>query len=122
MVELMGFVAPGPDLRAAYRDAHVFIHTAVTEGVPQVLLEAQAHGVPIVATDVGGVSEVVTDNVNGLLVPPGRPRALADAVSRLVRDPEMARELASAGLEHVRNHTLESESERVAAFLSSHRA
>ena len=48
----------------------MFVHTAVTEGVPQVLMEAAAHSVPIVATDVGGVRQTMGDGAAALLVPP----------------------------------------------------
>ncbi len=118
-VELLGFVRHGPELERLYLDADVFVHTALTEGIPQVLFEAQAAGLPIVATDVGSVAEVIRDGRNGLLVPPRDPRALADALERLDRGPALARTLASAGLEEIRTSTIEAETARVGRFLSS---
>lgn len=67
------------------------------EGMPTVLVEALAHGVPVVATDLVGISELVRDGETGLLVPPDDPRELAAAIARLVRDPELARMLAAGG-------------------------
>jgi glycosyltransferase involved in cell wall biosynthesis len=67
------------------------------DGMPTVLVEALARGVPVVATDLVGIPEVVRHGETGLLVPPDDPPALAAAIARLVRDPELARELAARG-------------------------
>jgi glycosyltransferase involved in cell wall biosynthesis len=72
--------------------------------MPNAVLEAMAAGKPVVATRVGGVPEVVDDGVTGLLVPPRDPDALADAVVRLLRDPNRMRRMGQAGLERVRRH------------------
>jgi glycosyltransferase involved in cell wall biosynthesis len=60
-----------------------------------------AFGLPVVATNVGGLPEVVQDGVTGILVPPKDPNALADAIVRLLRDPELRKRLGSAGRERV---------------------
>lgn len=67
------------------------------DGIPNVLVEAMAAGLPAVSTTVSGIPELITDGVNGLLVPPDDPAALADALRRLARDPELAQRLARAG-------------------------
>jgi colanic acid/amylovoran biosynthesis glycosyltransferase len=67
------------------------------EGMPTVLVEALARGVPVVATHVVGIPELVRHRETGLLVPPNDPRALAAAIARLIRDPELARTLAARG-------------------------
>lgn len=67
-----------------------------TEGVPQSLLQAMAVGVPVVASAVGGIPEVVTDGESGLLVEPEDPVALAGAIARVLRDPEAALRRARA--------------------------
>jgi glycosyltransferase involved in cell wall biosynthesis len=59
-------------------------------------MEALALGLPVVATSVGGIPEVVTDRVHGLLVPPGRPDLLADAIGELVADPPRRAVMAAA--------------------------
>ncbi len=69
------------------------------EGLPVVLMEATSVGATIVATTVGGVPQVITDGVNGLLVPPGDPEALADAVARLAADPELRLRLGRGAAE-----------------------
>lgn len=67
------------------------------EGTPTVLMEAMACGVPVVATDVGGVSDVVVDGVTGFLVPPSDQRAFASALVSLLSDPAVASRMGAAG-------------------------
>jgi glycosyltransferase involved in cell wall biosynthesis len=66
------------------------------EGMPRALMEAAACGKPMVATDVPGSRELVIDGVNGLLVPPGNAAALAAAILKLVRQPDVARKMGIA--------------------------
>jgi glycosyltransferase involved in cell wall biosynthesis len=85
-----------------------------TEGLPGVVLEAMARSRAVVATPVGGTPEVVADGETGLLVPPRDPDALADAVSRLLADPELRRRMGEAGRRRVAEHfTAESMTRRV---------
>jgi colanic acid/amylovoran biosynthesis glycosyltransferase len=68
------------------------------EGIPVVLMEAMAAGLPVVASRLSGIPELVTDESDGLLVPPGDTGAIADALERLARDPGLRRRLGTAGL------------------------
>lgn len=87
-VRFAGWLA-GDDLAAAYRDAAVVAIPSVwPENFPTVALEALGVGRAIVASRVGGVPELVADGHNGLLVPPDDPAALADALDRLLGDPQ----------------------------------
>jgi glycosyltransferase involved in cell wall biosynthesis/serine acetyltransferase len=72
------------------------------EGLPNVVLESMAAGVPVVATRVGGTEEIIEDGIHGLLVPPHEPRALAQSILRILQDGELAQKLATAGQERVR--------------------
>ena len=75
--------------------------TSLYEGFPNVLLEAMATGAVAVATDVGGCRKLVTSGETGLLVPPRAPAAVAAAVGRVLRDPALARRLATAARQRV---------------------
>jgi len=77
----------------------VFVLASHQEGLPVSLMEATSMGMPIVATSVGGVPQVVTDGVEGLVVPPGDPVSLADAVQRVVADPALRTRLGRASRE-----------------------
>ena len=89
----------------------------MTEGLPQVLYEAMGSGLPIVATDVGGVREALDDGRAGLIVPPRDLQAVVDAVLRLDSDPELRRRLAGRALRLSEEVTIESQSERAASFI-----
>src|SRR5262249_6596874 len=71
----------------------------LNEALPNVLLESMAAGAPVVSTRVGGTPEVVEDGVTGLLVPPGNAGALAQAIDRLLSDPDLAVRLGQSGRE-----------------------
>ena len=83
------------------RLSDIYALTSDSEAFPNVVLEAMATGVAVVATDVGSVGEVVEDDVNGLLVHPGDVDGLSRALSRLCDDREYAGRLASRGREFV---------------------
>src|SRR5204863_2166727 len=109
--ELPGYVPLGGGLEEAYRDSHAFLHVSWTEGLPQVLLEAFAARLPVVATDVGGVGAVAGGAA--LLVPAGDATAAAEAVRRLAGDAELRERLVEAGVERVRQRTTEAERRRL---------
>lgn len=67
------------------------------DGLPQMLMEAMASGLPAVSTRLVGIPDLIRDGETGLLVPPGDPAALADAIARLMHDPALSRRLADAG-------------------------
>lgn len=83
-----------PDLLAAM---DVVVLASVSEGLPFVVLEALSLGRPVVATTVNGVPELVEDGCTGLLVPPRDPRALAEGMVAILRNPELGRALGMAG-------------------------
>jgi glycosyltransferase involved in cell wall biosynthesis len=116
-IRSLGYLPHGPELLALYRRSHIFVHVSLTEGVPQVLVEAVACGIPIVATDVGGVRDAVGDAGPALLVPPRDRDALVTAIEAIVADPSLRERLGAAGRDVARSASLERESARVAAFL-----
>jgi glycosyltransferase involved in cell wall biosynthesis len=121
-VRFCGHVPNGPELFELYRASDVFVHVARTEGLPQVLTEAQAAGLPIVATDVGGVRAGLGDGADALLVPPNDPEALAAAITRIASDDDLRAVFRELGFVRARTLTLERQAARVAAFISSSEA
>jgi glycosyltransferase involved in cell wall biosynthesis len=110
-----GHIGFGEPLWRLYRDSHALLHVSMTEGMPQVLLEAFAARLPVVATAVGGVPEMV--NGRGLLIAPRDAAAGAAAVQRLLDDAGERTHHVQAGVDFVRQHTLQAESARLARFL-----
>ena len=80
---------PRQEVMALYREADLFVLPSWTEGFPNVVLEAMACGLPVVATTVGAIPDAVRDGEEGLLVAPRDPAALAAAIARLVSDREL---------------------------------
>ncbi len=93
-VSFMGYRADVPDLLAA---ADLFVLPSRFEGLPLAVLEAMAHGLPVVATRVGGTDEVLIDGVTGRLVGPGDPDTLASAIGEVLGNPDHARALGLEG-------------------------
>ena len=91
------------ELRQAYASADVFVLPSVldqrqdTEGLGVVLLEAMNYGVPVVASNIGGITDIVQHESTGLLVPPGDEDALAKALTALLENPELSRSLGQGG-------------------------
>ena len=96
------------DVIAAYLESDLFVLAARVarsgdrDGLPNVLMEAQALGLPCLAADVSGVPELLDDGVTGRLVAPDSPDALATALRDLMSDPGQRARLADAGLSRVR--------------------
>ena len=89
-VFLLGFVAEA----AAYLQAFdVFLHTSSSEALGYAILEAGCARLPVVATRVGGIPEIVEDRENGILVPPRSPATVAAALNVLLQDPGHAEQL-----------------------------
>ena len=93
-VRLLGYCA---DPRPVYEAMDVFALSSLREGLPNVVLEAAALEVPVVATRIAGVPRLIRDQENGLLIEPGSARELARALTRIHREPELRRELQRAG-------------------------
>jgi glycosyltransferase involved in cell wall biosynthesis len=89
-VHFTGFREDIPALLAA---ADLFVFPSLTEGMPNALLEAMAAGLPVVACDVPGCRDLIDNQLNGCLVPPGSPPAMAAALAHLLADPLLARRL-----------------------------
>ena len=74
------------------------------ESIPQVIKEAFYLKIPIIATNVGGIPELITDNETGILIPPNDPKILENSINKLLVDDETSKRLADAGYEFVMNN------------------
>jgi glycosyltransferase involved in cell wall biosynthesis len=88
-------------MRVLYASADVVCLPSQREVLPMALLEAMAFGLPVIASNVGGIPDLVEDGVTGLLVSPNSPDQLSAAISRLARDPELRRTLGQAAIARV---------------------
>jgi glycosyltransferase involved in cell wall biosynthesis len=99
---------PQEDVLALYRTANIFalacriVEDGDRDGLPNVLVEACSQGLVCVSTNVSGIPELLTNDVNGLLVEPDDPQALAKGIERLIRDPHLRQRLGEAAEKRVR--------------------
>jgi len=95
------------EILSAYRSSDLFVlpcriaPNGDRDGLPNVLVEALSQGLACISTPVSGITELLTDEVNGLLVPPDHPEALAAAIARAIGDPALRERLGKAGAERV---------------------
>jgi glycosyltransferase involved in cell wall biosynthesis len=100
-VKFCGFINNIDDYLAA---TDIFVFPSFQEGFPNSVLEAMACGIPVIATRIGGIVDVIKDEENGLLVEPGNAEQLADALKKLISDTEYASTLGKNGLKTVREN------------------
>lgn len=97
----------GEALSRAYAGADVFVFPSMTDTFGNVVLEAQASGLPAIVANRGGPQEIVTDGETGLVVDAGRPELLADAMRRLMRDEDLRARMARQAVERARTQSWE---------------
>lgn len=103
-VELLHWM-PQQDLRSQYDRCGIFLFPSFFEGFGKAFLEAMSRGACVVASDVGGMHDVVDRSRTGMLVPPGDPEALAAAVTGLVKNPPLAAAMSEAAADAARRYT-----------------
>ncbi|MGH8883792.1 MAG: glycosyltransferase [Egibacteraceae bacterium] len=104
--ERVVFTGSRDDVQALLPAFDVFVLSSVYEGLSIALLEAMAAGLPSVATRVGGIPDALTDGVDGLLVAPRDPEALATAISSLLRNEPLRRQIGDAAMHSVRRFSI----------------
>jgi glycosyltransferase involved in cell wall biosynthesis len=118
-VRFLGYQS-SDQVRALLQETDVFTLPSFAEGVPVVLMEAMASGVPVVTTRVAGIPELVEDDVSGFVVPPGDVAALVAAIDALLRDPSLRSRLGAAGRATVeREFDIDAEGAWMGEILSS---
>jgi glycosyltransferase involved in cell wall biosynthesis len=98
------FLGRRKDIPELLTCCNLSVLSSEAEGLPNAVLEAMAAGLPVVAMRVGGIPEIIEDEISGLLVSSQDPQALADAILRIIENPELATRLAQAGQKRIRTH------------------
>jgi glycosyltransferase involved in cell wall biosynthesis len=98
------FMSYRSDVSELLAASDVFVLPTLVDALPTVLFEAMAVGIPVIASNVGGVPEIVENNVSGLLIPPANPTVLATTCICLLQDETLAQRLASAAHDKVLSH------------------
>jgi len=111
----LGRIASGQPLFDALCDGDTFVLPSFSEGMPSVIPEAMSQGLPVVASDVGGVREILLDGEAGILVPPGDPVSLAQAIERSVTDIKLRKHLIDKSLEVAEANCLENQAGKLIA-------
>ena len=104
ITEQIQFLGVRGDVATLLPQMDIFVLPSHWEGMPNAVLEAMAAGLPVVATAVGGTTEVVVPGATGLLVPPAEPTALAQALTTLLQDPALCQRFGVAGRQRVEQH------------------
>ena len=102
--EIVKFLGLQQDVQPYYGRADCFVLPSVREGSSNAILEAMASGLPVIASDIPGNQEIIEDGITGLLVPPDKVNALAEAIERLVLDRELGERLGRRAREQVREN------------------
>ena len=118
-VDFLGYVV-GPELLRLYRTADVFSHPSMTEGIPNVVLEAMANSLPVVASNVGGIPDVIKNGYSGILVEPKNAHALANALEQVITDTTLAASLARNAYRIALEYDCDSLGEKMLSLISRH--
>lgn len=100
-------VVPVERMPELYAEHDVFLFPSLVEGLPLVLLEAMASGMPVISTETCGMADVVDDEFNGLLIPPANASAMEEAILRLAQSVELRKKLGEAAREAMKRYTWE---------------
>lgn len=106
-VHFHGYVSMGPLLNQHYDNADIFVFPSLSEGSPRVVLEALAHSLPVVSSEVGSVPELITNGESGIIVPTCDAGALAAGVTRFIHDDALRTRCAGGGYASAEQHTVD---------------
>jgi len=107
---------PAERMQELYAEHDIFVFPSLMEGLPSVLLEAMAGGMPVITTETCGMPDVVENQFNGLLIPPANSAAIEEGILTLVRSPELRQRLGQAARETVRRYTWEKAARQLEAL------
>jgi len=115
LIEFKGYIPFGSELFSEYLKSDVFVLPSLSEGIPKVIFEAMAFGVPVITTDVGGITGVVVDHFSGLIIDKESARSIANAVAEVLDNTALRTRLVYNALNTVSGRTLENARNRILA-------
>ena len=117
-IDWLGYIPFGDELFAVMRSADLLVLPTLSEGTPRVLVEARASGLPVIASDVGGIPSSISNGHDGLLVPPKNPLAISNAIGKVVEDSDLRLSLIENGYRTASKFTVEGFTEKVVEMCS----
>jgi len=109
---------PHAELRQVYRESDIQVISSIAEGVPRVILEGAANGLPLVSTSAGGCSSAIRNGEEGILVTPGNPVALAEGIKHVILNGSLRRKIIQGGLEMAKRYSSEIVCQQIAKDLN----
>jgi glycosyltransferase involved in cell wall biosynthesis len=116
-IQFLGPISWGDELFSIMRKCDVLVLPSKTEGLPLVLIEAMSQGVPVVATNVGGIPEIVEDRISGLLVTPGSAKDLANALFDMLFDKNLRYQLIENGQRIAQKNTFTEQTGKISKLV-----
>ncbi|HNX14704.1 MAG TPA: glycosyltransferase [Oscillospiraceae bacterium] len=116
-IRFTGRLAMGKQLFEEYKQSDIFILPSLSEGTPRTLIEAMCNGVPVIATDAGGITFTVKDHENGLIVPTANAEAIVKAIVEIIEDDNLRNKVVQSGFLFAENNTIESHTNEVCSFI-----
>jgi glycosyltransferase involved in cell wall biosynthesis len=105
--ESIVFLGSRSDVADVLKTYDIFVSSSRWEGLPGVVLESMAAGIPIVATDIPGTNEIIEDKINGLLVEPGNPEKLAEGILAMLSDRDVREKYATAAYKKLSDYSVQ---------------
>ena len=105
--EHVTFTGEVKDVLSYMKGFDIFLHASSSEGLSNVIMEAMLLGKPIIATNVGGTSDLIIDTMNGILIPPFRPDRIVESVNRLLDDPELQKKMSINNINRIKEFSTE---------------
>lgn len=115
-----GYLLNGPELWEQYRAADIFVLPSLGEGLPRVIFEAMAHSLPVICSDVSGLSDHFTHEEQIFFVPPAQPREIANAIITLKTKPQLRRMLIANGYKYAEGIMRETAAEQTLRLMQQH--
>jgi len=110
----------GPELNQMYSNSDIYVIPSYHEGFPRTIWEAMANSLPVIATEVGGIPEMLTNDENAILIKPRSVQAIVNAIDRMIKNSEIRKKIIANGLTLAKNNTLEIQTLNIINCIKKH--